>query len=108
MQNRSLSGLTHEAAIGANENFWRKAVRDSPYVQRPSVQERREYSATNAFVKGARWYAIRLLEFQALPTWQVACQTLIKNSRRLLEDSRHAILKTKNTLAFSRSPKRVM
>ena len=89
-----------------NEDLWRKAVRDSKYVKRGSVQERRERSAANAFVKGGRWYATKLLEFQPDSGWRLMCQTLLQNSRRLIEESRHAITKTTNTLAFSRNPHR--
>jgi len=107
MPNRRSPTLEREAL--ANENLWRKASRDSVYVQRPSIQERREHIAVSAFVKGPHWYAVRLLKFQAIPGWRLACRALIQNSRRLLEESRHAILKTKNTLAFSsQARKRLM
>jgi hypothetical protein len=39
---------------------------------------------------------------QRFPNARVACATLIQMSRRLLEESRIRITKTKNTLAFSR------
>ncbi|HEX6805697.1 MAG TPA: hypothetical protein VF133_18595 [Terriglobales bacterium] len=64
--------------------------------------EGREHTAALAAVKGRRWYAKKLLEFQEFRDFKVASRTLIQLSRRQIEQSRRRIVLTKNILAFSR------
>src|SRR5579864_2074194 len=79
-----------------------RARHDMRYTEPRTVLERREQCSARAFVKGRRWYANKLLGFQSFPNRRFACKALLQNSRRLIEQSYHVILKSKNTLAFSR------
>jgi len=91
------------------EQLWSGQVRrDTRNPEQRSVIDRREHSAAMAFVRGSKWYARQLLEFQTSPNRRLTCQALIESSHRLLEESRRAILRTKNILAFSRSPKEMV
>jgi len=78
----------------------RMAVTDTGYRERPTVQEIREHCSAMAAVKGRRWYAEMVLKAQGFPNRHIANRTLIQTSRRLLEESRGRILRTKNILAF--------
>jgi hypothetical protein len=78
-----------------------RARSDTLWNESRTILERREHCAAQAFVKGNRWYADQQLEFQSFPNRRFACKALIQSSRRLIEESHHVILKSKNTLAFS-------
>jgi hypothetical protein len=97
--------MQHDAVSQHHSRFhsvWNRPVfADKPLTHVPLLQQR-EHSAAMEVTKGRRWYAKRLLKLQRFPDARVACATLIQMSRRLLEESRIRITKTKNTLAFSR------
>lgn len=104
---RKVAATAEERA--ENANLWRNPVFDSNYSPARSVQEKREHSAAEVFIKGQRWYARRLLELQPNMGRKLMCRTLLACSRKLIEQSRQAILRSENTLAFSRKPhKRLM
>jgi hypothetical protein len=91
------------------ENLWNGRIRrDTGCPEQRSVLAARERSAALAFVRGRRWHASRLLQFQEFPSRRLTCQALIRSSYRLLEESRHAILRTKAILAFSGVRKRLV
>jgi|SRR5437868_3073777 len=96
------SGSKHVGRYSRKQN-WRnlRAHSDTPRQPRDIFQERERTSA-KAFVKGPQWYSKLLLEFQEFPNGRSASNALIKNSRKLIEQSRATILRTKNILAFSR------
>ena len=92
-----------------SQDLWDRAVSpDTEGPNKPSVLERREHLAAEAFVCGRRWFASQQLEFQNFRNHRVASCVLIQTSRRLIEESRQIILKTKNTLAFSRKPYKLL
>jgi hypothetical protein len=101
--------MQHDAVSQHHSRFhsvWNRPVfADKPLTHVPLLQQR-EHSAAMEVTKGrrwyARWYAKRLLKLQRFPDARVACATLIQMSRRLVEESRIRITRTKNTLAFSR------
>jgi len=87
----------------AGQGFPRfRARNDMRYTEPRTVLEKREHCSAKAFVKGRRWYANQLLGFQSFPDRRFACNALLQNSRRLIKQSHQVILKSKNTLAFSR------
>jgi hypothetical protein len=102
MPTKTTTGFEH-LKLRIGQSSWRsRALKDTRFTDRRSVLERREHCAAKAFVKGRRWFANQLLEFQLFPNRRFACKALLQNSRRLIEESHHVILKSKNTLAFSR------
>ena len=89
--------------LGLAQDFPRfRARNDMRWTEPQAVLEMREHCSAKAFVKGRRWYANQLLGFQSFPDRRFACSTLLRSSRRLIEQSHHLIFKSKNTLAFSR------
>ena len=85
------------------ERLWNgRAQSDVRRGHQPSALENREHRSATVFVKGRQWYAKMLLKAQRFPNSRAASRELIKNSRKLLEQSRHAVIRTKNILAFSR------
>jgi hypothetical protein len=102
MPRGSYSGLKRVGHYSKKQN-WRnlRAHGDASRQPRDILQERERTSA-KAFVKGPQWYSKLLLEFQEFPNGRSASNALIKNSRRLIAQSRESILRTKNILAFSR------
>jgi len=107
MENQRNLGRDRTERFAGHVNVWhfpaRSDARGSPGR---SALDKRERISAFAFVKGPGWYARRLLNYQAFPNTREASRALIKNSRKLLEDSRVAITKTKNLLAFSRDPQK--
>src|SRR5579864_5814970 len=101
MPNKQLDLEREKRSVG--HGFPRSRARnDMRYSEPGTVLEQREQGSARAFVKGRRWYANKLLGFQSFPNRRFACKALLQNSRRLIEQSYHVILKSKNTLAFSR------
>lgn len=83
--------------------FWQRLpVTDLRPAELRTVQERREHLSAEAFVRGPRWYAKRLLKYQEFSDWRKASSELIQSSRKLIERSRVAVVRAKNVLAFSR------
>ena len=92
--------------LSGHDTLWHSRQRsDARDPQVPSPVEKRERISALAFVKGRRWYARKMLDSQVFPNRLESSRSLILNSRRLLGESRHAISKTKNLLAFSRRPR---
>jgi hypothetical protein len=88
------------------ERLWNgKAQLDVHRGHQRSVLENRERRSATVFVKGRQWYAKTLLKAQKIPNSRAASRELIENSRKLLEESRHAVIRTRNILAFSRAQK---
>jgi hypothetical protein len=88
------------------ERLWNGRSRlDVHRGRQRSVLENREHRSATVFVKGRQWYAKTLLTAQKFPDSRAASREFIKNSRRLLEESRHAVIRTRNILAFSRAQK---
>jgi hypothetical protein len=88
------------------ERLWNgRAQLDVQRGRQRSVLENREHRSATVFVKGRQWYAKALLKAQKFPNSRAASRELIKNSRKLLEESRHALIRTRNILAFSRVQK---
>jgi len=56
-------------------------------------------------VKGKRWFANVLLQFQAFPNRRSASVALIQRSRQLIAETRSRITTTTNTLVCSRRRK---
>lgn len=102
MPRKTTAGFERLEYHGGQSSWRSRALKDTRFTDRRSVLERREHCAAKAFVKGHRWFANQLLEFQSFPNRRFACKALIQNSRRLIEESHYVILKSKNTLAFSR------
>lgn len=98
-------GLERVERFSGNGNLWHSRVRSDKRNPRVlTTLEKRVRISASAFVKGRRWYARKMLDSQVFPNRFESSRALILNSRRLLEESRHAISKTKNLLAFSRRP----
>ena len=76
------------------------ARRDTRHREQRTELEIREHCAAAAAVKGRPWYAGKLLAFQKFPNRRTANAALIQSSRRLLQESRGRIVRTKNILAF--------
>jgi hypothetical protein len=88
------------------ERLWNgRAQSDVRRGHQRSVLENRERRSATVFVKGRQWYAKTLLKAQKFPNSRAASRELIENSRKLLEESRHAVIRTRNILAFSRAQK---
>jgi uracil-DNA glycosylase len=88
------------------ERLWNgRAQSDLRRGRQRSALENREHRSATVFVKGRQWYAKTLLKAQRFPNSRAASRELIKNSRKLLEQSRHAVIRTRNILAFSRVQK---
>jgi hypothetical protein len=88
------------------EHLWNgRAQSDVRRDHQRSVLENRERRSATVFVKGRQWYAKTLLKSQKFPNSKAVSRELIKNSRKLLEESRHAVIRTRNILAFSRVQK---
>jgi len=95
-----------QAPDSQQERLWTgRAQLDVHCGRQRSVLENREHRSATVFVKGRQWYAKTLLEAQKFPNSRAASLELIKNSRRLLEESRHAVIRTRNILACSRAQK---
>jgi hypothetical protein len=89
------------------ERLWNSSPRtDQRAAAKLNVLQARERNSAEAAVKGQRWYARTLLRAQSFANSREASQCLIQHSRKLISDSRHRILTTKNNVAFSRNPKR--
>jgi len=109
MQNQRNLGQERTQRLNGHINAWQSPSRsDAHGAQRRTAVEKRERTAASAFLKGPRWYARRLLNYQSFPNTREASRALIRNSRRLLEESRVAIMRTKNLLAFSRDPQKLV
>jgi hypothetical protein len=107
MQNERDLGRERTERLSGHFNAWHSAPRsDARGSQGRSAMDKRERISVSAFVKGRRWYAKRLLNVQPFPNTREASRALIQNSQRLIEESRVAITKTKNLLAFSRDPQK--
>jgi hypothetical protein len=107
MQNHRDLGRECTERLNGHFNAWHSPARsDARASKRRSALEKRERISAFAFVKGPRWYARKLLNYQPFPNTREASRALIQNSRRLLEESRSAIMRTKNLLAFSRDPQK--
>jgi hypothetical protein len=107
MQSQGNLGLERIQRLSGHINAWRSATyADLPRSRARSAVEKRERISASAFVKGPRWYAQKLLNYQPFANTREASRALIQNSRRLLEESRLAITRTKNLLAFSRDPQK--
>jgi hypothetical protein len=109
MQNQKSLGQERTQRLNGHINAWHSPSKnDARGSQVRTAVEKRERISASAFVKGPRWYARKLLNYQPFPNTREASQALIQNSRRLLEESRVAIMRTKNLLAFSRDPQRLV
>jgi len=109
MENQRSLGRERTERLTGHLNAWDGRARsDARGSQGRSVVEKRERISASAFVKGPHWYARRLLNFQPFPNTRETSQALIQNSRRLLQESRLAIMRTKNLLAFSRDPQKLV
>jgi len=84
--------------------LWNQSVSDA-YRPLRTVLERREHTSAMAMVKGERWFANLLLEFQGFPNHRTASVALMQRSRQLIAETRSRITTTMNTLAFSRRRK---
>jgi hypothetical protein len=103
MENQRNLGRERTQRLSGHVNAWHSSARtDARGSRGRSAVEKREQISTSAFVKGPRWYARKLLSCQSFPNTREASRALIQNSQRLLAESRVAIIKTKNLLAFSR------
>src|SRR5262249_18744374 len=67
------------------------AITDTHREKQRTVMERRERNATEALIKGRRWYANKLLVFQKFPNSRAACRVLLQTSRQLIQDSQAAL-----------------
>jgi hypothetical protein len=109
MENHRNLGRERTERLSGHVNAWHSPARsDARGSQGRSAVEKRERISASAFVKGPRWYAIKLLNCQPFPNSREASRALIQNSQRLIEESRLAIMKTKNLLAFSRDPQKLV
>jgi hypothetical protein len=107
MENQKSLGQERTQRLNGHNQAWHSPSRnDAHWSRERTVVEQRERTAASAFVKGTRWYAAKLLNYQPFPNTREASRALIQNSRRLLEESRLAITRTKNLLAFSRDPQK--
>jgi hypothetical protein len=107
MQSQPSRGQERTLRLSGHANAWHSpAHSDGRGAQGRSVLEKRERISVLAFVKGPLWYAKKLLDFQPFPNTRESSRALIQNSRRLLEESSTAIMRTKNLLAFSRDPQK--
>lgn len=68
----------------------------------------RERDSAEAAVKGRRWYIRRLLGAQRFTNRLEASQWMIQHSRKLIGESRHRILASRNNAVFSRTPRRLL
>jgi hypothetical protein len=107
VENQRSLGRERTERLSGHVNVWDSPARsDAHGSQGRSAVEKRERISASAFVKGPRWYAKKLLNYQSFPNSREASHALIQNSRRLLAESRGAILRTKNLLVFSRDPQK--
>jgi hypothetical protein len=86
--------------------FDQYTISDTRQTPVPAIHQIREHLSTMAQIKGRRWYAKKLLEFQRFPNRRVASRMLIQLSRRRIDETRGRIVRTKNILAFSRGSDR--
>src|SRR5262249_45427366 len=80
--------------------FERCGASDIRHEPPRGVDEIRKHFSTMAHIKGRRWYAKKLLEFQRSPNRRIASQVLIQLSRQRIDETRKRIVVTKNILAF--------
>jgi hypothetical protein len=107
VEKRRRAGPEQAGRHGENWNLQTlRALTDKASRGKRTVLEKREHSSATAFMRGPRWYAKRLLDFQTFPNRRLACKALVQQSRRLIDDSRLTIVKSKNILAFSRRPQK--
>ena len=107
MENQRNLGRERTERLSGHVNAWHSPARsDARGYQGRSAMDKRERISASAFVKGPRWYARKLLNYQPFTNTRESSRALIQNSHRLLEESRVAIMKTKNLLAFSRDPQK--
>jgi hypothetical protein len=83
------------------QDLWNQPISDH-FRPKGTVLERREHTSAMAAVKGQRWFANVLLEYQGFPDRRAASAALIERSRHLIAETRSRITTTTNTLAFSR------
>jgi len=101
--NRHLNGmLPRRGSDVLPHSLWNQPVSDSFRPRTRTVLERREHSSAMTMVKGKRWFAKLLLEFQAFPSHRSASVALIERSRQLIAETRSRITTTTNTLVCSR------
>lgn len=101
MGNPGRSGLERVERQAGKQNLLTMAARrDTRHREQRTALETREHSAAAAAVKGRQWYAGKLLAFQKFPNRRTANAALIQSSRKLLQESRGRIVRTKNILAF--------